>query len=70
MKDEGIKVKTLFMYIKICFLSIEKFFQLTYKSQQLHYGIRTYFSDQNYRWRLLAVQLTVGLGGQFNLHTS
>ena len=70
--DEGgrHKSETLFMYIKIYFLSIEKCFQLTYKSQQVHNGIRTYVSDQNYRWRLLAVQLTLGLGGQFNLHTS
>ena len=71
MKEEGINVKTLFMYIcchiKICFLSIQKFFQLTYNSQKLHNGIRTYDSDQNVLplTYLLAVKFTLGLGGQF-----
>ena len=57
-----------------CFLNMKQFFQFTWKSQQLHKGIsviKGHVNDQNViqLTNLLAVQLTLSLGGQLTLET-
>ena len=68
---------TLYIWMDTyCFLSMKQFFQLTWKSQQFHKGIRVIkaqsrMNDQNVfqLMYLLAVQLTLSLGWQLTLGT-
>ena len=70
-----INVAALYIWMgTYCFLSMKKFFQLMWESQQLHKEtsmIKAHVNDQNVLqlMYLLAVQLTMSLGGQLTLET-